>query len=162
VNHSYVSGSGKIVFHGTWTEWGRDGKQRFQRVYQHDAPHGRWVEWEKDGSLGEIWNYRKGRVTGLWTFWGGGSGASYASWVQWDDKGRKQEERFYRGSTDKADSEMWIQEEHLVATGLYKKGQPWEGRFLVRDGDGDPEGYMVEYLGGKRSKHHSLDELPDE
>ncbi|MDA0322970.1 MAG: hypothetical protein O2923_09690 [Verrucomicrobia bacterium] len=160
VNHSYVSGSGKIVFHGTWIEWSRDGKKRFQRVYEHDSPHGRWVEWDNDGTLKEISTYQQGRPASLWTFWSGDAGVVYASWVRWDDKGRKQQERFYRAmATDEAD-QMWVRPEHLAASGGYKKGQPWDGHFVVRDGSGEPQGYIVEYSGGKRARQFPLDEYP--
>lgn len=160
VNHSYVSGNGKIVFHGTWTEWSRDGKKRFQSVYEHDSPHGRWVEWDNTGTLKEIWTYQHGRLTSLWAFWPGDAGVVYASWMKWDDKRRKQQERFYRATEkDEADA-MWARPEHLVAKGRYKKGQPWDGHFIVRDGSGDPQDSIVEYSGGTRSREFPLDEYP--
>jgi len=145
INYTFVNDENKIVFHGTWTEWYPNGREKFQRDYSYDRAHGRWVQWTSQGSVEAVWEYDMDDLMGLWVFWSEPESSHFGRWTSWkNDRGRATEVT-YRADRQIDPGIFWIENDDLIAKGEYRDGKEWRGAFYRKLPNAAPDEFIAYY-----------------
>ena len=95
--------------HGTWAEWGPNGKKRSEQEYAHGKLHGESLSWHHNGQPASRHEFVVGRRVGVW--------------IDWYDNGQAAEQVEYRDGLLVGLYESWYPDGQLKQRVEYARGK---------------------------------------